>query len=61
MYSKSTHRRIDEDTPCPLCGALGHVELADQKRLPGADLPLRCENGHTITMVGLEAIRPELR
>jgi hypothetical protein len=61
MYSKSTHRPIDEDTPCPLCGALGHVEMADRKRTPGTHLPLRCANGHTITMVGLEPIRPELR
>lgn len=54
MYSESTHRPIDEDTPCPLCGEVGHVPAATAGG-SGA-LPLRCPNGHTITLVRLEAI-----
>jgi hypothetical protein len=59
LYSSSLNRLVRPETPCPICGVTGRVTAADAAQ-DGAELPLRCANGHTITMVRMPIVPEEL-
>ena len=58
LYSSSLNRVVRPETPCPICGVTGHV--AAESAQEGGELPLRCANGHTITMVRMAIVPEEL-
>jgi len=59
LYSSSLNRVVRPDTPCPICGVTGRVAATDAAP-EGAELPFRCANGHTITMVRMPIVPEEL-
>jgi hypothetical protein len=59
FYSSSLNRVVRPETPCPICGVTGRVAAANEAD-GDADLPLRCANGHTITMVRMPIVPEEL-
>jgi hypothetical protein len=56
LFSKTLNREVRPGTPCPICGESGRVvEVTDGD----GPLPLRCLNGHTITMVRMPVVPEE--
>ncbi|HYD52514.1 MAG TPA: hypothetical protein VEA99_07800 [Gemmatimonadaceae bacterium] len=58
LYSRTLNREVRPGTPCPICGESGHLAAGDGAP-DGAALPLRCPNGHTITMVRMPVVPSE--